>query len=218
MISVVCVHKDLGWFLNSLLKPPIITTNVTTPSTRWLALLILPTVLQGRDDRDSIHSKIRESEAQRGKDLPRDWDTMIVSLSQKEKRVSKCSAPVLLILPSDLLVPEWTVLQSGMNPGAFRHKVSEDSFSLLLLLNLEKAFRIMPLGNDSLQSFCFRNQVMCSEYVIFPPWYWWQNHTLDQTKGWLGGREKCGLLVSTQQFEPSILGFLSNSLSNKQDA
>ena len=56
-----------------------------------------------------------------------------------------------------------------MNPGAFRHKVSEDSFSLLLLLNLEKAFRIMPLGNDSLQSFCFRNQVMCSEYVISPP-------------------------------------------------
>lgn len=169
MISVVCVHEGLGWFLNSLLKPPTITINVTTPSTRWLALLILPTGLQGRDDRDSIHSKIRETEAQRGKDLPRDWDTMILSLSQKKKRVSKCSAPFLLILPSDLLVPEWTVLQSGMNPGAFRHKVSEDSFSLLLLLNLEKAFRIMPLGNDSLQSFCFRNQVMCSEYVISPP-------------------------------------------------
>ena len=147
-----CVHEDLGWFLNSLLKPPTITTNVTAPSTRQLALLILSTVLRGRDDRYSIHFTIRETEAQRGKDLPIDWDTMILSLSQKEKRVNKCSAPFLLILPSNLLVPAWKVLQNGMNPGAFKHKVSEDSFSLLLLLNLEKAFRIMPLGNDSLQS------------------------------------------------------------------
>lgn len=163
-----CVHEDLGWFLNSLLKPPTITTNVTAPSTRRLALLILSTVLWGRDDRNSIHFTIRETEAQRGKDLPIDWDTMILSLSQKEKRVNKCSAPFLLILTSNLLVSAWKVLQNRMNPGAFKHKVSEDSFSLLLLLNLEKAFRIMPLGNDSLQSFCSRNQVMCSEYVIFP--------------------------------------------------
>lgn len=55
-----------------------------------------------------------------------------------------------------------------MNPEAFKHKVSEDSFSLLLFLNLEKAFRTMSLGNDSLYSFFSRNQVMCSKYVIFP--------------------------------------------------